>query len=88
MVILEPTNVPELLELISPGISSGLAGPEQNRFFKARDWVNRWDTEGAKAVREIFAWQWFPPQRPRIWFPSSLTVAEVRELAKMPELLQ
>jgi len=60
-VILEPTNVPELLELISPGIGSRMAIPEQNRFFKARDWVNRWDTEGAKAVREIFAQRGYPP---------------------------
>jgi len=61
LILLEPTNVPELLEVISPGISQKMQVPEQNRFFKARDWVNRWDTEGAKAIREIFARQGYTP---------------------------
>ena len=61
LILLEPTNVPELLEVISPGISQKMEVPEQNRFFKARDWINRWDTEGAKALREIFAREGYAP---------------------------
>ncbi len=58
---LEPTDIPTLLELISPGISTNMDRPEKNRFFKARQWVNRWDTEGAKAIREMFQERGYDP---------------------------
>jgi hypothetical protein len=33
----------------------------RNRFFKARTWVNRWDMEGAQAIRDTFHKRFFDP---------------------------
>jgi len=35
----------------------------RNRFFKARTWVNRWDMEGAQAIRNAFQKHSFDPPR-------------------------
>lgn len=54
VVILQAAQIDVLAETVLPGFRKSMSSAQQNRFFKARTWINRWDAEGAKAIRETF----------------------------------
>jgi hypothetical protein len=54
VVILQAAQIDVLAETLLPGFRKSMSSGQQNRFFKARTWINRWDAEGAKAIRETF----------------------------------
>ncbi|MQA28728.1 MAG: hypothetical protein GEU82_02655 [Luteitalea sp.] len=55
VVVLQVERIDDTLaHQMAADFTAKMSSADANRFFKARMWINRWDAEGAKAIREAF----------------------------------
>jgi hypothetical protein len=54
VIVVQSDAIPGFLEKFVPNLRELIESDPQHRFFKARTWVNRWDTDGANAIRDEF----------------------------------
>jgi DNA-binding winged helix-turn-helix (wHTH) protein len=55
VIVLQSESIDRLLKNIVPDLNERIKDNSSHRLFKARSWVNRWDTDAARALLEKFA---------------------------------
>jgi hypothetical protein len=54
VIIVQADRIPDALEGLAPNLGELIEKQPTHRFFKARTWINRWDIDGASAIRDEF----------------------------------
>jgi hypothetical protein len=54
VIILQSDQIDKILSDLAPDLSNQLASNPSHRLYKARSWINRFDADGARAIREEF----------------------------------